>query len=784
MHKAKLGAARQAAASATPVDTAGLETPPKDLSLPDDGSIPDFLKRPAPQSLSGAATENPTFAAAEVAKQKSKIGEAIGNFAPVKWFRTAFTPEGLTENTGKFENIVREGQGTINQARLTSDRNMNELTSAINSTTPEARDEFARTFQTGVPKDNPLARLSSSALDTQNDYAVRIGKVDPDGNWQNGMLPAMFADKQGAKDFATQWQEDERHGVPTIGDFLNAGIKPSPNWLRQDGSIDPVRMMQNLHTAQDKFLEGKFIANKATDEGIIFPHNVPGTVPLEGLTRGGAPLYAEPEVATMWNRYFGPNAVDPTEKSFYNTAQKVKNFTTAWQLVGGGYHMVAETTEAITGDVMKAISQAAAGRFGDAGMKLKGALVAPYRQATKSASDALEAYYDPKNAGPARAAIDYLVKGGLTPERVARYTPDINSAAHGFFTGWNVEMPQGLKGLGVDKLGMSELAAQAQKGPAGAAKSMYQLLGKSMQSVMEPMFNTYIPRLKLGASLEQMQDYIAANPNKSPDEYQTMAKRILKSTDDRLGEMNQSTLFWNNNLKKAANLLMISPGWETGTLRTAIGGGKSFATNPGRLSIQHPDFQPNAAFPFAFAITTATVGSIYQFLKTGEMPKDAKDPFFPRTGGTAANSSQPERAIMPGYLKDVYSMWHALTGSEGMTKNASSMLYNKLAMVPRTTWDTMADKDWAGKQIYNPSDPLHEKMRQYLGYVQENMMPILAQQVTKGQKGTNISKPEAAVGIRHAPGPVQDPQKSETGIAKANKRAQDESKKFHQKIGF
>jgi hypothetical protein len=543
-------------------------------------------------------------------------------------------------------------------------------------------------------------------------------------------------------------------------------------------------MMQNLHTAQDKFLEGKFIANKATDEGIIFPHNVPGTVPLEGLTRGGAPLYAEPEVATMWNRYFGPNAVDPTEKSFYNTAQKVKNFTTAWQLVGGGYHMVAETTEAITGDVMKAISQAAAGRFGDAGMKLKGALVAPYRQATKSASDALEAYYDPKNAGPARAAIDYLVKGGLTPERVARYTPDINSAAHGFFTGWNVEMPQGLKGLGVDKLGMSELAAQAQKGPAGAAKSMYQLLGKSMQSVMEPMFNTYIPRLKLGASLEQMQDYIAANPNKSPDEYQTMAKRILKSTDDRLGEMNQSTLFWNNNLKKAANLLMISPGWETGTLRTAIGGGKSFATNPGRLSIQHPDFQPNAAFPFAFAITTATVGSIYQFLKTGEMPKDAKDPFFPRTGGTAANSSQPERAIMPGYLKDVYSMWHALTGSEGMTKNASSMLYNKLAMVPRTTWDTMADKDWAGKQIYNPSDPLHEKMRQYLGYVQENMMPILAQQVTKGQKGTNISKPEAAVGIRHAPGPVQDPQKSETGIAKANKRAQDESKKFHQKIGF
>ena len=752
-------------------------------SLPERDAFVAGFKEAAkrPQSLSGAATENPTFAAAEQAKQKSQIGSALSQLPGVHAFRTAFVPESLTESSGKFGDIVREGQGTINQSRALYDRNMKPVDEAINSTDPDARDQFSRTFQTGVPKDNPLSRIGGPALDTEKTYNARLAKVDPDGNWQTNFLPSLFADVRGAKDFVTKWQDDERHGIPTIGDFKDAGFQLRKNLLRQDGSDDPVRLMQGLYGARDKFLEGKFITNKAVDEGIVFPHDVPGTVPLEGVTKGGAPLYAEPEVATMWNRYFGSNAIDPTDKSFFNTSLKLKNMTTAWQLVGGGYHMVAESTEAMNGDVMGAVSQAAAGRFAEAGKKLAGAPLAPYRQATKSATDALAAYYKGDFIGPrtmTQQAVEHLVKAGLTPERIARYTPDVNSAAHGFFSGWNVEMPQGLKGVKFDKLGASELKARFKTEPVGAA---LQALGKSMQTIMEPMFNTYIPRLKLGASLEQMTDYMAANSDK-PHLYLQKAKEILKSTDDRLGEMNQSTLFWNNNLKKGANMLMISPGWETGTLRAAVGGAGSFIKNPKSLSITSPDFHPNAAFPFAFAITTAVVGSIYQFLKTGKMPEDAKDPFFPRTGGTAARSSQPERAIMPGYLKDIYGMWHALTGTEGMTKNAAQMLYNKLSMVPRATWDTMANKDWAGQQIYDPSDPLHEKMRQYLSYVQQNMMPIIEQQVTKGQKGSNISKGEAAFGIRHAPGEIQDPVKTEQGVAARNKREKDTAAKFRQRM--
>jgi hypothetical protein len=739
-----------------------------------------------PRPLGAAAPEagERTFAPAETMATKSKIGDALNNFAPIKQFRTAFTPEHLTEDTRRFENIVRGGQGATNQARLQYNQRMADLEKAINQTPAQARDEFAATFQTGVPKDNPLSRLSKDALDVHNDYQGRIKAVDPDGNWQTNFLTRMFADPEAAKNQVIDWDETGRRGPYTIGDFLQAGHKLRPDVLRSDGSVDPVQLMQRLNSGYDHFLEGKTIVNKAIADGIISDRPAPGMQPLTDITRGGAPLYATPEVATMANRYFNTEIKDPTSKSFIDTAQKVKNFGSMWQLFGGGYHMIAETTEAVVGDVMRAVQQAAAGRFTEAGKKLAGAPIAPLRQARQSATKALEAYYTPEKAAPdVRKAVDYLVQGSFSPERIARYTPEINTASRNFWEAWRkgaLQMEMAEKGGRIQQaFGKGVLPGAQQVGT-----EMFRMLGEAMQTTMHPLFNVYIPRLKAGAALEQMMDYIAANPNAKPGQYQEIAKRILKSTDDRLGELNQSTLFWNNTLKRSANLLMFSPGWETGTLRTFFGGIKNLLTNPKSIRITDPNFQPNAAYPLAFAVTTAAVGGIYQFLKTGQPPQDVEDPFFPRTGGKAPRSQMPERAILPGYLKDVYSWWHGLTGNEGMTKNAASMLYNKLSLVPKTVWDTMADKDWSGHQIYNPSDPSYQKMGQYLQYVQRNAMPIFAQQLRTQQKGTDITAPEAAVGIRHAPSAILKPQQSEAGTRKANKKAQQESEKFHKRIGF
>jgi hypothetical protein len=73
-------------------------------------------------------------------------------------------------------------------------------------------------------------------------------------------------------------------------------------------------------------------------------------------------------------------------------------------------------------------------------------------------------------------------------------------------------------------------------------------------------------------------------------------------------------------------------------------------------------------------------------------------------------------------------------------------------------------------------------MAQYLNYVQENMKPIMFQQVAKGQAGTNITTGERAFGIRHAPAAIEKPEQLNQGIEKANKKAADEAKRFRERM--
>ena len=100
----------------------------------------------------------------------------------------------------------------------------------------------------------------------------------------------------------------------------------------------------------------------------------------------------------------------------------------------------------------------------------------------------------------------------------------------------------------------------------------------------------------------------------------------------------------------------------------------------------------------------------------------------------------------------------------------------------RTIWDTMAYRDWSGHQIYNPSDPLQKRMRQYLGYVQENMAPIVAKSVADQQRGTGISSGERFNGIKPASAAITKPRESGAGIARANAKAQYEAERFRERI--
>lgn len=742
-----------------------------------------------PQSLSGAAAEGEkNFTPAEVAKAKSSIGDAWKKLT--RPWNTAMAPENLDEETRLFGLAVRGSQAETNRFRLQGDKAREEFDNVVNKLPGQYHDQAARTFQNGtIPTDNPISRLAKPMFDQETKYAERLEKADPEGTWQQQHLPSMFADPVRVRDQIRQWVTpiDEggegRKGPFTIGDVMDAGFKLAPGNLRANGDVNFPRVLDNLHASRDNYLEANGTARKAYDDGVISKVQRPGDKLLDGLTLDGSKLYAQPDVAMMWDRY-SPSAMDQSSKNFVEKLQKVKNAGNAWQMTLGAYHMFAETGEAMNGDVMRATSTAAGGKFGDAAKKLVNAPLAPIRQATSSAREALEAYYTPEKASPrAREDINDLVAGGLTAARMQRYTPDLNTAGRNFWEAWKkgaLKMDFEEKGQRISNAAQRLKTAEGKdenilnpiaRGAGQATKEVFGTLGEAMQTMMHPMFNVYIPRLKIGAALEQIRDWKAANPDATPPQRAEIAKRILKSIDDRLGEMNQSTLFWNKTLQRSANMMFISPTWETGTVRGAVGGLTSLVKNPKSISVASGmNFQPNAAFPLAFAITTAALGSVYEFLKTGQMPASPNEAFFPKTGGKEGK----EQAILPGYMKDVYSWWGALAGHEALPKTVAKSLYNKLALVPHATWDTMANENWAGKQIYNPSAPVQQRLQQYLQYVHDQMLPIAYQQASKGEKGSNITMPERIIGIKKAPSIWE-------GQTEKNNRAQKEADTFRAK---
>jgi hypothetical protein len=120
---------------------------------------------------------------------------------------------------------------------------------------------------------------------------------------------------------------------------------------------------------------------------------------------------------------------------------------------------------------------------------------------------------------------------------------------------------------------------------------------------------------------------------------------------------------------------------------------------------------------------------------------------------------------MPGYMKDVM----------GWTENGPIQeSYNKLATLPRSGYEILANKDYKGAPI-REQDP-HKWLQNYFDYVTNTFGPISVRGLEQGRKrGSNISSPESVMGLRPAPRYLTDPASYKTMMGKIGAKA-DKSK--------
>jgi hypothetical protein len=292
-------------------------------------------------------------------------------------------------------------------------------------------------------------------------------------------------------------------------------------------------------------------------------------------------------------------------------------------------------------------------------------------------------------------------------------------------------------------------------------------LGRVMNTITDPLFDHAIPALKVGAAYHQLESWMDANKGASPEAIWQRAREIVKDVDNRFGELNQDTLFWRRSVKQAANVSLISTGWVYGSYRGFMG-----ALG---INIERGQFQWNPT------VTASTIGTavgfmyanaIMQYLHTGTAPWQTnttwQDLLNFRTGGQTAQHT-PERGMLPSELKEIFDLYKAVSFAVGTGAYSEiGPAFTGYALAKVNPFFQMIRTFLTGEDAIGHKVPFTPGgWEKYLG---EMVTPIFATQLMHRRVGTQISIPDATMGIREAARDIEDPVGYMQGLGKLSGR--------------
>ena len=667
--------------------------------------------------------------------------------------------------------IRREGGLTANIIGRAK-KIMEGFTPVVMKLPEDARVAFMHAMDTGKGVDQISKELQPVAdwwHTVAEDVRNRIDAM-PDHEkyeWLKDYFPHYFTDGKAADQFVRDWvikQGNPHEGsaaslqhrtFPTLQDGLDAGLKLA--------TTNPLEAMSHYLGSMHTYIAQQSIINAARDAGIVrtFPKRAVGAsghpegniipegwIELNGRAKYGEPLYAPYDAAQVYNRFIskGWGQISPEAGRIASILQRASNGLTGLELSFNGYHFFTEGKEAMISQMARATTQAFAGDFKKAFAALKDVPAAPVNMARRGA--VYRGIANGEIAGdPNLTEIIRLGTEAGARWDSSRHDPTYTfSPMHGYFKAWRQgslkmelqDVPRRIKEAG-DVGGTTGQAVQV-------TKEAFSAIGRTMQTVAEPLFQHYIPNLKAAAFHDNLGDWLDAHPNATEGEKLAAARKAVDSVDNRFGEMVHDNIFWNKATKQSAMIAMRAYSWFLGTAREIGGGAISAFQNPERIAITHPNHDPRAAYAVTMPVMVALSSMAYQYLKAGKNPGDLKDLFVPQTGGVSIHG-QPERAALPGYEKDVYGWLH----------NPTQEAVNKMATAPRLVWDILSNTDYKGAVITNPNNPLDKRMLDYGKHVLDAMNPISVRNVARTPpRGSNITLPERMTAIRSAPTYLQD----------------------------
>ena len=713
------------------------------------GKIPEAYASLKPQEATGGGSGKPP----EPPEPPKEVDEGPsgakrsdeGASKSINPFAKIFNPAGMSESARDMATALRQGRGPENHDVAVIQDGLNRFNKDVKSLSDNDRLKFIDYMENRTAgAENPFPHLQDAAdaiKDIYKQYADKIQEAFPDVGLRKDYFTHQYKDEAAAAKFFSDWvakQGSERNlkerQFPTLAEAMEAGLKPR--------TTNPIETVMTYVRNMARLLAADKTVKLAKESGVADyfrrGEQPDGWVPLNSNfdTKEGKTLYAPEDAARVYNNDASEKANGPAG-DILDAIQRFNNFLTKMVLGLSGYHFAATTMASMASDV----SQATLGG------------------ATRAITPGVETYRGGKYIGA------YLGRDEIAPELQAALdlaikNNTINVKQQDYWKAGPAKDYIDVFKNGSLKSEIGHAAETIKNQPIiGPVRVIAGEIGRVMDTISKPLFDYYIPRIKIAANIDELHSWLSEHPEATPAEQDRAAQDIGNSIDNRFGEMMRDNLFWRQLTRQTMQTVLLSYSWVAGAARM-LGGIKDIGSTI--MSAGGKDLTSNARYLFGMAATYAVVNGVRTYIGTGQAPDDWKDFFYPRTGGRTPQGKE-EREILPSHIGQYTNYLHDGLGELGNELNPGLKLIYHL----------ISNQDWRGLPITNENNSWFSEQRwgDYLKYTLGEETPIGIKNFLQGEKkGSKISTIEQLLGSRPAPRFITDPKGYETMMKRINQK--------------
>ncbi len=590
--------------------------------------------------------------------------------------------------------------------------------------------DFIKKFEKGEAHTDPIMQKAAEGYRQWNkdinesDTAIGL-KYDARDNY----LYHLFEDQNGLesflnKKFGNKWndpkfikeREFNLYSQAVAAGFRPKFFNPEDIMLARQHASDVTRMRTQTLRDFDEF----GLARKVEKGGEPLPGEVEWRAP------NGERYWVNPEAGQILHNAFNTQSLWNLKGiggAAFRGSMVLKNTLVPIKLMASLFHPIhVQTIDNVT-SVVRATKELTAGAISPQefikqagqGLLYKGIIDNP-----KTGNRLINAWKGkiPESAlsDSDRLAMQYMTEGGFVPEMSTVYK---NNSIQKFKD------------------------AKAQN----SVSALWHLPFAMVEAIQHPVFEVWIPALKANSYIKDVQSALKVDPSLMNDSLKRMEtfRKLAKSVDNRYGEMQYNTLFWNKWIKDIGVGSTLSLGWNLGFIRE-YGGAVSDVAKMAKEGSQalkvDKGLADRAVFVTAYTMQSLAYGGLMTYLLSGSLPQTLMDYVYPKTGDKNADGSDARVNTM-FYSREFGAAYQHMK-NEGVGAGALHMALNKASPVidDLRTWAT--NIDYFGNEISDPNAPEYKQLQQKLAWEFSNLAPI---SVSAPQKAGQTSAKSYALSI-------------------------------------